>query len=231
MNIRYTIALFTSALLLNACQESSVNNNAVTETNPDSLISSVPDTITISKDSTEKIWKELTDKLEPVKIPCKIECATINDSFQIELSATQVKQLLPKEAITQKDPIVSALHTLEENNTIVGTFYYIQYAVLYDKLKDIRCQVILVLYDDKGRYTDYRTLAIEEYGTGYSKIKSLNEILYLYSTEKETIETTITTYSIANIRSFENVNEVHFSSRGSQDEYEKNTMLIEKLMK
>ncbi len=231
MKINYTIILLTFTLFVSACKESSVQNNSGVETKTDSSIVPATDTLTLSKDSTEKIWKELTGKLEPIKIPCKIECASLNDSLQVELSATEVKQLIPKEAISQKDPIVAALHTLEENNLIVGTLYYIQYAVLYDKLKDVKCQIILVLYDDKGQYTDYRTLAIEEYGTGYSKIKSLSEILYLYSSEKETTETTITTYSIANIRSFENVNEVHFSSRGSQEEYEKNTLLIEKLMK
>ena len=231
MNVKYTIVLFIIILFMSSCEESSVNNKAVTEVKTDSSIVSVPDTVTISKDSTEKIWKELTGKLEPIKIPCKIECAAINDSLQFELSATQLKQLIPKEALTQKDPIVSALHNLETGNSTIGILYYIQYAVLYDKLRDTRCQIILVLYDNKGQYTDYITLAIEEYGTGYSKIKSLNEILYLYSSEKETTETTITTYSIANVRTFEKVNEVQFSSRGSQEEYEKNTMLIEKLMK
>jgi hypothetical protein len=231
MNVNYTIVVFTVILFLSACNESSVKNTSITEAKSDSSLIYNTDTITISKDSTEKIWKELTGKLESVKIPCKIDCATVGDSLQVELTVTQLKQLIPKEAITQKDPVIAALYTLKTGPSIPGIFYCIQYPVVYDQLNDTRCEIILVLYDNKGQYIDYKTLAIENYGDGYSKIKSLNEIVYLYSSETETIETIITIYSLANPAVFEKVNEMHFSSRGSQEEYEKNTILIEKLMK
>ena len=231
MNVNYTIALFATIIFMNSCEESSVKNIFITEVKSDSSIVSSMDTSTISKDSTEKIWKELTGKLESVKIPCKIDCASVDDSLQFELSGIQLKQLIPKEVFTQKDPVVAALYNLKTDHFIPGIFYCIQYPVVYDPLNDTRCEIILVLYDNKGQYLDYKTLAIKNYGDGYSKIKSLDEIVYLYSSETETTETTITIYSLANPAAFEKVNEMHFSSRGSQEEYEKNTMLIEKLMK
>jgi hypothetical protein len=112
-----------------------------------------------------------------------------------------------------------------------GTFYHIYYPVVYDKLNDISSQVVLVLYAQKGSYADYKTLAIKEYGEGYTRIKSWNELLYLYSAEQETIETDITVYDVSDKVSIRKVNSMHFSSRGSQEEYEKNNALIEKLMK
>jgi hypothetical protein len=229
MKTRHILILFMIGLFMASCEQSTKQSSTSLQdsgSSPD-IIS---DTIQTPSVDRSKIWKEITNKLEPIKIPGKIECKNMDDSLQFELTKEQLELLIPKEVIQQKDPVVSALYTLKVDTLIIGTFYYIQYPVVYDKLYDTTCEIVLILYNKEGIYTDFKTLAIDEYGSGYSKIKSLNEILYLYSSEMETIETDIKTYSIVNNVTIEEVNKVHFSSRGSQQEYDRNNERIEKYM-
>jgi len=232
MQTKQLLILLLIGFLICSCENSGKNEN---------FSKKIQDTIgpeitqqqenLISPEVRASVWKELIEKIDPIAIPAKIDCGSMNDSVKFELSISQIEALIPKELIKQKDPVISAIHSLKNDTAIIGLFYCIQYPVVFNPLEDITCEIVLILYNSERQYTDYRTLSIDEYGNGYSNIKSVNEILYLYSSEMETIETDIKTFSIKNNTIFEEVNTVHFSSRGSQIEYDRNNSQIEKYMK
>lgn len=232
MNLTFLPFLIAAAsLLCYSCQQLNPWHEGPAVVNLNDTAALVNDSIGSTPANLGKTWSDVSRKLPALKAPARLECNGIRDSVQFELSPEQREQLIPKELLKQKDPVVSALYNLVINGDTAGTFYHIYYPVVYDKLNDITSEIVLVLYAENGSYSDYKTLAIKEYGEGYSRIKSWSEILYLYSAERETIETDITVYDVSDNVSIRKVNSMHFSSRGSQEEYEKNNALIEKLMK
>ena len=216
---------------LYSCQSSPVETNGPAVVNLNDTLSHIEDSTMINPADLKKVWYEVAAKLPALEMPSKIECSAIKDTVQFELSEQQRNQLFPKELFTQKDPVVSSFANFVIGADTVGTFYSINYPVVYNKLTDITCQIVLVLYNPNGQYSDYKTLAVNEYGTGYSRIKSPKEMTYLYTAEKEKVETDITVYDASDKVSIRKVNDLHFTSGGSQEEYEKNMQLMEKMMK
>ncbi|HVD96992.1 MAG TPA: hypothetical protein VNB90_02230 [Cytophagaceae bacterium] len=233
MSGRFFQLLFISFIIfiLDSCQQSTNVQDGPAVINLNDSSSNFKDSIGIADKDLRSLWSPLATKLPALKIPARIDCSTSKDSVQIELSEAQRRQLIPQEVLKQKGPVVSALYNLVLNGDTAGIFYQIYYPVVYDKLNDISCQVLLVLYNKKAQYSDYKMLSVNDYGTGYSRIKSPEEILFLYTTEKETTETDITVYDVSDKVSIRQVNDMHFSSTGNQEEYDKNNAMIEKLMK
>ena len=231
MNLKFFWILAILPFLY-SCQSSPTETNgpAVVDLNDTSNL--IDDSIGVTLGDLRKVWKEVSEKLPALNIPAKIICSDIKeDSVQFELTQQQIEQLIPKEVLIQKDPVVAALFNSVMGGDTIGTFYSIQYPVVYNKLTDITCQVLLVLYTKDGHYSDYKTLAIHDYGVGYSNFKSNKEIIYLYKSEKETgEETDIVIYDSSDKVSIRKVNSMHLISK-SQEEYEKNNQLIDKLSK
>ncbi len=232
----YTIStrlllFFASVLVVWSCQTSAPGIDGAPVINLNDSTSVYSDSAAASPVNLQKAWRAVNGKLPTLAMPASLNCATIKDSVQFELSAEQQSTLIPKELLAQKDPLVAALYNLVLDKDTIGTFYRIYYPVVYDELNDITNQIVLVLYAKNGSYSDYKTLAINDYGTGYSRIKSPQEIRYRYSAESEFIETDITVFDVSDKVSIRKVNTMHFSSRGNQEEYEKNNVLMEKLMR
>jgi hypothetical protein len=230
MNLKF-FRILAILPFLYSCQSSPTETNGPAVVDLNDSITNIQDSININPADLKKAWNEVAAKLPAIDVPSKIECKSINDSLQFELSKLQQVQLIPQEVLKQKEPVISSFANLVVEKDTVGTFYYINYPVVYNKLTDITCQILLVMYNENGQYSDFKTLAINDYGMGYSKIKSSKEIVYLYTAEKEKIETDITIYDVSYKVSISKVNTMHFTSGGSQEEYEKNTQLIEKMMK
>jgi hypothetical protein len=228
-----TFHLFFTLLVIlygSSCEQPAPKPPLSPTTLPEDTTAVLPTTSPTSSANLKAEWNQIAGKLPLLSLPSKITCNGIKDSLQFELSEPQFLPFLPKEIFRQKNPVVSSLYNLRFKKDTIGIVYHIYYPVVYDKLNDIRSQLILVLYNPNGQYTDYRTLAIQEYGNGYTHFKSLQEIIYLYTVESETPETKITIYDLSDKVSFKTINSIHLASRGSQREYDRNTFLIEKLM-
>jgi hypothetical protein len=132
-------------------------------------------------------FNKLLTSLPVVSLPATIDIDNFKDSLKFLITVNDRKYLMPENSIVEKESEVYAIGKLKDTAGIKGIFYYIKYPIPQEETELPTTEITLVLYTSKGSYTDYKTLAIGNYGSGVSKMYSLNQIAYVYQGEMESI--------------------------------------------
>jgi len=173
--------------------------------------------------------KRLRTQLKDLVIPAKIDTETDLQPGWIELSKQEIDEFVPGDYSAVKKIKVFATNKLNAEG-IFGIFYFAQFEQDPGDRDDVRNEVMLAIYDQNGGMADNVTLAIDDYGSGSSKINSLKDIIYMYSSEMEDIRLIKRTYSVENFKFKMNAEET-IDFKGNQEGADAHTAYIENILK
>lgn len=139
--------------------------------------------------------KGLLTELPEMSLPAKI---TVDSETGEEFLIDDWGDWFPKSLKDETIANVYAISKIEVNDEVSAVMFSIEYRESEDD-EDVyytRSRKVIFLCDDNGNYLDHLTVAIGDYGMGYSIINSEQKITYIYSSEMEGIAINHSSYLI-----------------------------------
>lgn len=185
-----------------------------------SIDSSMIKSASIEINGIDSSCYRLINDLKDIDIPATYQDISNPDSSWIKLSKSEIKSLIPKDVL--EDQICDVYGINKWNiEGFTGIIYFIKFHETdLEDTHEVESKVILALYSNYNQLSDYITLAIKDYGSGFSKIYSAKEIVYLYSAEMEFIHINKSTYSIVDNK-FKEKESNDFQFDSSEEGYKK----------
>jgi hypothetical protein len=139
----------------------------------------------------------LSDRLPELLIPATIKIDSIHPEW-VELSKFEIDSWVPEDFFENRECRVFAMNKFSQD-VCTGILYTIELAEGdTEDYGETRHKVVLVLYDNNSRWADDLILAID--AVGLAKINSKKEIIYIFSSEMESIQLTQTNYAIEGLK-------------------------------
>jgi len=183
---------------------------------------------TVVTENNSEAFKSFVLRLDEIGLPTTIAVDHGDLTLNPPITEEQMKFFAPSE-LDEKDGSVYAFGKMTKGD-VTGILYYYSYIPNDpEDPEEISGEIYLAIYDATGKVTDYILLAIQHYGSGYTYMKSWEEIIYLFESEMEFIHLIKTTYGLQN-HQFKKLNEEEKTFSSGEEGYKEFLNYMEKLM-